>query len=583
MQEMDFYELSRAVQDRFTASIRGEGQPRPLLALGAGPPREALLWAAIGAGGLLFLALLVDLGFGNLKSSLALHPAPFAGVYALLAATVAISSMKVLAVMKRRWALPYKPGVYLFPAGVIDAKSDKLRMFPLSRLVTPMIQNRKLTLAFPEGQTFIFTLLVSGHTAEVQKTIEDAQASVEKAHAAGDKKGLGVLDPLVDIGVVNPFAPTSRLPRYTPLWARQMWFVGALVGAVVAPGIWLLRNFVSDRQMLAQANKAKDADSFKAYLVRGGTKPEVRDVLLPRAELSEAIRDGSVEAIERYMAAHPNSRIQSEVSTALRQAMLAELDTVKKAGTVSVLNDFAKRHPNNLVDVELRQAIHAVYQSALARYKKESGVRDANVLAFVERLLAYTEKNGPKAEVRFRRKNTRSMEIADTQIKKSPFFMGTTSVPSQYFDDPHARPREAVAAKTILSRFAAAFPSDILDLEVGQPVLEPEGPLPPNKLPTMFVEHSAEMSGASYLSANPRGVFVGLGMLFEVSFRLPDESKPQRYRLSAWRPPDTTISKGDYPSFEAAVYETMASEGFGQFAQRYLSTFFAKAEPKTTD
>jgi hypothetical protein len=250
---------------------------------------------------------------------------------------------------------------------------------------------------------------------------------------------------------------------------------------------------------------------------------------------------------------------------------------------VSVLNDFAKRHPNNMVDAELKQAVHAVYLAALARYKKESGVRDGNALAFVERLLAYVEKNGPKVEVRFRRKNTRSMEIADTQIKKSPFFMGTTSIPSQYFDDAHARPREAIAAKTIVNRFSAAFPADILSFEVGSPVTDTEGPLPPNKYPTMYVEHSAEMSGASYLSANPRGVFVGLGMLFEVSFRLPDDSKPHKYRLSAWRPPDTTISKGDFPTFEAAVYETMATEGFAQFSQRYLSTFFPRAEPKATE
>ena len=91
------------------------------------------------------------------------------------------------------------------------------------------------------------------------------------------------------------------------------------------------------------------------------------------------------------------------------------------------------------------------------------------------------------------------------------------------------------------------------------------------------------MSGASYLSAAPRGVFVGLGLVFEVNFRLPDEGKPQKYRLSTWRPPDTTISKGDFPTFEGAVYETMASEGFAQFSQKYLSTFFARAEPKTTD
>jgi hypothetical protein len=580
---MDFYELGRAVQDRFTSSLRGEGQPRPLLKIRAGPPREALIWSAVGSVALLLLAALVELGFGDLKSSLAIQPAPLAGGYGLLSATIAISAMKVMAILKERWALPYRPGVYLFPAGVIDAKSDKLKMFPLSRLVTPLVGDRKLTLAFPEGQTFSFTLAVSGHTAEVQKTIEDAQAAVEKAHASGDKKLLGVLDPLVDIGVANPFAPTSRLAKNSPLWARQVWVFGVALGIVIAPAVWFGRNVVSDRQMLAQANKVKDVDSFRAYLARGGTNADVRDVLLPRAELSEAMKGGTVDAIEKYIAEHPASHIQGEVSATLRQAMLAELDALKKAGTVSGLNDFAKRHPNNLVDAEWRQAVHGVYQAALSRYKKESGVRDGNVVQFVERLLAFVEKNGPKAEIRFRRKSTKSMEIADAQIKKSPYFAGGTSIPSQYFDDGHARPREAVVAKSIVGRFGAAFPPDILSLEVGQPITETEGPLPPNRIPTIFVEHSAEMSGASYLSSSPRGVFVGLGMVFEVSFRLPDEVKPQRYRLSAWRPPDTTIAKGDYPTFEAAVYETMATEGFAQFAQRYLSTFFPRSEPKTTD
>jgi hypothetical protein len=157
--------------------------------------------------------------------------------------------------------------------------------------------------------------------------------------------------------------------------------------------------------------------------------------------------------------------------------------------------------------------------------------------------------------------------------------MGVVSVPSQYFDEAHARQREVNAAKTIVSRFATAFPPDILSIEVGQPVTEAEAAPPPSKVPTMFVEHSAEMSGASYLSQNPRGVFVGLGMLFEVAFKIPDDAKPQKYRLSAWRPPDTTVPKGD-GSFESAVYEAMAGEGFAQFAQRYLSTFFPRAEAR---
>ena len=582
MQEMDFYEISRAVQDRFTVSVRGEGQPRPLLAVRAGPPRPALIWGAVGAGALLFAWVLFELGLGDLKSNFAIQPASFAAGYALLVATVAVAAIQVTSRLRASWALPYRPGVYLFPAAVIDAKGHKLRVFPLSRLVSPIVEDRRLTLKFPEGESFSFPLAVAGHDAEVKKTIEDNQVALENAHASGDKKNLGVLDPLVDIGVVNPFAPTTRLEKNTPGWARQVWLVGAAIGIVLAPGIWFLRNVVSDKQMLATATKMKDADSFKAYLARGGKKGDVRDVLLPRAELSAAVKDGSVEAIEKFIATHPNSRIQAEVSVALRQAMLAELESVKKAGTVTALTDFAKRHPNNLVDAEFRQAMHAVYQTAFAKYKKESGARDQNALAFVERLLAYAEKNGPRVEIRFRRKQTKSMDLADEQIKKSPYFMGNPSVPSQYFDDAHARSREATAGKAIASRFAAAFPSDILTFDTGQPLLESDPPLPPSKLPTMFVEHSVEMSDKPYLSANPRGVFVGLGLVFEVVFRIPDDGKPQKFRLQQWRRPDTTIPKGD-GTFESTVYETMATDGFAQFTQKYLSTFFAKAEPKAVD
>ncbi len=308
----------------------------------------------------------------------------------------------------------------------------------------------------------------------------------------------------------------------------------------------------------------------------------MRDILLPRAELALATKDGTVEAIEQFIVSHQSLRIQGEVSAALRQAMLAELETVKKVGTVTALAEFGKRHSNNLIDAELRQAVHGVYQASMTRYKKESGLRDANVLAFVERLLAFAEKGGPRVEIRFRRKPTKSVENADNQIKKSPFFMGTASLPSQYFDDVHARPRTTSAAKTIAGRFAQAFPADIMALELGPAVLEAEGSAQPIRVPTMFIEHSVEMSGASYLSSNPRGVFVGLGMLFEVTFRIPDDAKPQKWRLSAWRPPDTTVPKGEGP-FEGAVYEAMASEGFSQFAQRYLATFFARTEPKGTN
>src|SRR5258706_3877794 len=234
MQQTDFYELPRAVQDRFMSSISGEGQPRPLLVIRPGMPRAVLIWSAAALLGIALLALVVLFGFGDLKSSMAIQGKGVIGVYAVLGALISLSIMQILATLRRGWSLPYRPGTYLFPVGVIDACDHKLKSFALSRLVTPEVGDRSLRLGFPEGDTFTFPLAVSGHSDEVKRTIEEAQAALEKAQASGDKKSLGVLDPLVDIGVVNPFAPKNQLEKSTPLWARQVWVVGVVIGAVLA-------------------------------------------------------------------------------------------------------------------------------------------------------------------------------------------------------------------------------------------------------------------------------------------------------------------------------------------------------------
>ncbi len=576
MQEVDFYQLSRAVEDRFVGSMRGEGQPRPLLAIRGGPPREVLVGGAVAILGVVILVVLFQLGLGDLTSGLALHPVPWIAAYAIAVATIALGVVRVLARLRADWALPFSAGIYLFPSGVIDARRSILRVFTLSRLVTPVIDERSLILTFPEGESFKFPITGKGHTEEIRTVVEGAQDALEKAQAAGDKHSLGVLDPLIDVGVANPFAPKTALKKQIPLWARQVWLLAAAVGIVLAPGIWFVRNLVSDAAMLTRAHQQRNVEGYKAYLARGGRRREVADVLLPRAELVQAVKEGTVDAVEKYIATHPNSKIQDEVSAAMRQTMLVELEAAKRAGTVSALTDFTKRHPNNLVDAEIKQAVHGVYQGALAKYKKDSGVKDAAVSAFVERLFG-----GPKVEIRFRRKVAKSAEIADNQVKKSPFFMGIPSLPSQYFDDAHSRRRETTAGKVLVARFASAFAPDVLSLELGAPITDPDAPLPASTVPTMFIEHTAELSGASYLSANPRGVFVGLGMVFEVTFRVPDDAKPHRYKQTAWHAPDVTLSKGDAESWETAVYDAMATESFAQFTQKYLATFFGKADTKS--
>ena len=579
--QVNFYQLPRAVQDRFIASLRGEGEPKPLLASSAEVPRVLFAWGGGGAVAVLALWLLLRVGMGDLEGSLALHPRPMLALYSALLAAIFVASLRIASSVHARRALPFRPGTYIFPCGVIDARTERLRLVYFSHEVEVRTQGARVALLFAKGEHFSFPA-PSGELEHALSSVLSARDAMVAALAADDPKVLGRLDPTRDIGVANPFAPTASRKNQIPGWARLWWVIGLAVGVALSPALWFARNRASDNSMLARARGQNSVDAYQSYLARGGQNADVAKVLLPRAELAVAVKQGTLEAIEAYVAAHPGSGIPTEISAALRRAMLVELETIKRAGTITALTDFAKRHPNHLVDVELQQAIHAVYQLALARYRRESGVRDPAVLSFVERLLASAEQAGPAVLLRFHRKLTRSMEIADSQVKKSPFFMGVASGPSQYFDEAHARAREAAIAKTLVARFSSAFPPDVLSFELGPPVPSSDVALPPARRPTLFIEHSSEVSGASYLSANPRGVFVGLGLLFEVTFQVPDDGKPHRFRLSAWRPPNTTVPKGDHP-FEEAVYEAMATEGFTQFAQKFLVTFFPRLDPKLAD
>ncbi len=574
MQEVDFYELSRAVQERFVACVDGQGQPAPVLRASAGQPRGLWAWLGVAVGSIATLLSLHQLGLGDLASPLALQGPPFIAAYAALSAAFLVSVLRMLAGLQARQALSFPAGIYLFGTGVIDARTYKLRVFPISSATPPVASGASLVFTFPEGT---FTFPIPGDQVEQAKSaVVEAESRVEKARAEGDKKSLGLLDPLVDVGVANPFAPKTRINRVVPIWSRFGVLIGVAAGLAIAPGLWWLRNRSSDEAMLSEANRLRSVEGYRAYLARGGKRDEVRDVFLPRVELRDAVKEGTVEAIDAYIASHPKTAIGSEVTAAHRQAMLIALEAVKKNGTVTALNEFSKKHPNKLADNEIRQAIHAVYQGALAKYKKEAANRDAAVVGLVERLLALAEKNGPKVEIRFRRKVNRTLDMADAQIKRSPFYQGVVSLPSQYFDEAHARKREETAAKAIAARFAATFPADILSFEMGAPVAD-EGPWPAPALPTLFIEHLSQVSGPSYTSQRPRGVFVGLTLMFEAAFKLPADANAQHFKLPTWRNPDPKIDRGDAP-LEAAVYDAMTMSAFAQFTNKYLATFFAKVD-----
>jgi hypothetical protein len=170
------------------------------------------------------------------------------------------------------------------------------------------------------------------------------------------------------------------------------------------------------------------------------------------------------------------------------------------------------------------------------------------------------------------------MEMVDRRVRLNPHNTGPAQLPSQYFDDAHAEPREQAAAKTIIERFSSAFPTDLLALELGPSLGEAmaqEGPAA--DAPTMLIEHVAEPSGALYFSARPKGVFAGIDFAFDVTWLVPGAAKPYTFHISLWRRPRPMAARGT-EELEATVYGSMAESAFDQFTHKYLAVFFPNQE-----
>src|SRR6202041_259480 len=112
------------------------------------------------------------------------------------------------------------------------------------------------------------------------------------------------------------------------------------LGVAFGLGLGLTRNAISDEAMYRAVVAAPSVAAYQQYLAQGGHhSAEVRDILLPRAQLQEADAQGTVEAVVAFANAHPGSPIQPEIDATLRKHMLVELDKAKKVGTVAALDD----------------------------------------------------------------------------------------------------------------------------------------------------------------------------------------------------------------------------------------------------
>jgi len=572
MQKQDFYGLPRSIQDRFIEASLGASAPLPL---GYIPQRQSsgLIWGlgalAIAAGWAAFTLY----GLGNLESPFAVSTLPHRLVHIGFAAVATYFAFQAYA---KSWAgarMPYRPGTYLFPGVVVEASFGQLVVHEVSAVTGMKAEGSQLvvrlgssTWRFPQGSADLASI-----------ALEKAQIGVErwKASDAGDNLERARLNPLADSGINNPLAPTQAHERPHFLAVSLLCVFSLVIGVGAGYGVAIWRDSLSQKALYKAAITQDNVTSYRAYIARGGNRPEVRRLLLPRAELKLAIVAGTVDAIEVFVQNNPDTEIQGEVHNALRAALLSELEKAKQAGTLKALTELSKRYKDHgLIEAELSAARHEIFVRAFESFKTKAQAVDARLVPFVDECIKFAEAHGPAVHVRVTQDFAQEAELLDQiVIKNHEYYMGVKSQPSQYFLGQNARRREQVLLDRVIAKLQPEFPEEILKFEPQPLPKDANEALAEPTVPTLTFVHKEKLSGG-YVGGNPKAMYLGLAMTMTAFAHLPGSAEPaMRYDWSAWRSPDFSIlvdSKKDIPD----VYEDMVGGAFTLFTDKYLSRWF---------
>jgi hypothetical protein len=573
---IDFYRLPRPVQDRFAAATRRAAPPAPLL---FEPAARTRVWVFLGASLILAIAAveLLGSGWGNVASPLGIHgPKALVGDVVLLGGAV-YCMLHAVALLRAMEAMPYRPGVYLFPACVVDAHTAELVVWSVgdSDAIERVASPPRLALRMRDGSRVVVGGTSSAEVERAEAELSARRGDLARATAEENPHLLAELDPLHDSALSNPIGPSEKMKVSTPVWVRLDWALAAGAAVVIGFGLAEIRNSMSDEAMFRVLATSGTVAQLEQYLgQKGKHSPEVSEILLPRAQLHDAEAEGTVDAVKAFATAHPSSKISTEIDAAMRRAMLAGLERAKAAGTVAALDDFAKAYPEHLVDRELKAARHALYAKALAAWSAKANV-DPATHTFMEKLLAWAEKNGPAAEVRFRFRPSKSIEDADKSIMRSgPHYPGPDALLSRYVSADAMRPREERVAQSLAKALADAFPAEVLSVTAGPP-LAPDAPLP--GVPAIVVDYTSEWSRANVACTRPPTVFAGLIFTFDSSFNLPDGTPPVKVTTRAWRGPELwKVKPGDLSreDYEKLVYDSMIDGAFDALDKKLNDAFF---------
>ncbi len=535
MRRIDFYKLPREKQERFLASTKGNAPPAPIVQA-AGDGGRSIRWAVASVVAALIVVVLYAVRFGVLGAPLAVHGAAFIAAYCALLFIVPYAALRAVGSWRAGKVLPFKPGVYVFPMCLVDARDKALRIFAMTDLanVGRAAAGGALRLSFRGGGSFAFPASDQHDADMLNRGVDNAQDQVKHALKTSDDSELTTLDPFYEAKAwASPIGPKEPLVDRAPTWRRLDWAFALGCALAFGPTLWFVHNKSSDDAMLKKAVADGSPAAFQSYLTVGKRHvDEVGGTLLPRAELEGAKAQQTVEAIQAFISSHPNSAIDGEAQAALRDALLRELDKAKQGASLASLAAFEKKYPSHHLTAQLIAARHELYTNAIARFKTIAASDDPQLLAFVSRLAKHLETHGTGVTITFKREVSPALAQADKLLAQSPSnrAFGPKQV-TKYFDPAADQPKEAEVVAAFDKSLKRVFSPDLIAVKMGPDLDDAAQAALAAKDPLLAVRYRFGWLGIAWANVALKRAFAGINVSGEATFTLPDGNAPLKVRI----------------------------------------------------
>jgi hypothetical protein len=593
VRQVDFNDLPRASRELFVRALVTSSPTAAPICRRRVRQRSALPWYFLLVLGFSALGAIASYRFG--WPTAPLQDRRFLGGYIGLFALVSLA----ISMLARRRAiegsLPFAPGVYVFPLEVVDARTRELALYPLAEATSTEIAQQKrgrfaLWIMF---QTESFSFEIKGqHRAEsALARVHEARGEIAASALRGEPSP-EIFDPFAEARARNfePVAEHGLLARGRPSWTRFIWAIAIIFGLTLGTAGWRLRNWRSDARVFAKIKSGGDVALGEAYVRAGGLKAaEVNDFVVPRARLAAAKKEPArAEAIAKFLATYPGSKVEGEAKAALAEALHADFAELH---TVSGLRAFISRWPDAADVPSAKTKIEALQRKAVADLHSKANPADKNVIPVIEAVLRMTQS----IEVRFHKRETTSLASAEALLAKGLLDDDGTAqggnVPASAILADDVR-RETTIMTGLQRAFAVVFPEDVVTFRregpaAGGPtagVAPGRGPaaggptagVAPRRGPAegeAYIQLDVELgwSGATLLSRETKRRYLGFLLKLEGTIHPAKDGKKLSFsaRLET---PDSVQIEGDDPSSAYFALLERTLDGLGERLRAVLFT-----------